>query len=101
MCRIFSSTAVKGFARLTDSAAFYTKNGTEENERNILEEKKLLLRITEGKKVKGKGGRDFIGSFGRRRVKLRREHNIHNIKEYNIWSHLNATNGIVTIFFQI
>jgi hypothetical protein len=48
MCRIFSSTVVKGFARLTDSAAFYTKNGTEENERNILEEKKLLPRTTEG-----------------------------------------------------
>jgi hypothetical protein len=59
MCRIFSSTVVKGFARLTDSAAFYTKNGTEENERNILEEKKLLLGITEGKKDKGKGGKRF------------------------------------------
>jgi hypothetical protein len=44
---------------LTDSAAFYTENGTEENERNILEEKKLLLGITEGKNDKGKGGKRF------------------------------------------
>jgi hypothetical protein len=46
---------------LTDSAAFYTENGTEENERNILEEKKLLPRITEGnvRKTKGRGGKRF------------------------------------------
>jgi hypothetical protein len=48
---------------LTDSAAFYTKNGTEENERKILEEKKLLLRITEDKKDKGKGGKRFSRKY--------------------------------------
>jgi hypothetical protein len=50
---------------LTDSAAFYTQNGTEENKRNILEENKLLLRIAEGntRKTKERGGKRFYGKY--------------------------------------
>ncbi len=51
---------------MTDSAAFYTQNGTEENEINILEEKKLLLpRITEGnvRKTKKRDGKRFHGKY--------------------------------------
>jgi hypothetical protein len=50
---------------LTDSAAFYTQNGTGENERNILEENKLLPIITEGniRKTKERGGKRFHGKY--------------------------------------
>jgi hypothetical protein len=47
--------------RLKGRAAFYAQNGKGGNERNILEEKKLLPRITEGnvRKTKGRGGKRF------------------------------------------
>jgi hypothetical protein len=56
--------------RLKGRAAFYAQNGKGGNERNILEEKKLLPRITEGnvRKTKARAERDFMRSIGEVRL---------------------------------